>query len=127
MTYDGMNLEGSDIWAARLDASVVGSRRAVRQAPVTANITTATYTVLDTDRYLIFNGAATCTVTLPAAASWAGREIYVKTIAAFTVVSAASNVIPISTNTAGTAILAASAGAWAQLVSNGTNWVVIAS
>jgi hypothetical protein len=51
----------------------------------------------------------------------------IKTIAAFTVVSASSNVVPINTASAGTAILAATAGKWATLVSNGTNWVVMQS
>ena len=50
-----------------------------------------------------------------------------KTIAAQTVVSAATNVKPINSNTAGTGILAGTAGAWALLVSDGTNWVIMAS
>lgn len=125
MTFDGLKLEGSDIWGARLDSSVIGARRAVRQAPVTAIITATTHTVSDTDRYLIVNAASTCTLTLPAAASWPGREIYVKTIANHAVSSASSNVKPAATDTAGTAILANTAGLNALLVSDGTNWVVM--
>jgi hypothetical protein len=53
--------------------------------------------------------------------------VVIKTIAAQTVVSASSNVVPANSATAGTAILAASAGAWALLVSDGTNWVIMAS
>ena len=125
MTYDGLNLEGSDIWGARLDNTTIGSRRAVRQAPVTAIVTGATYTVSNTDRYLIFNGSGAITVTLPAAASWPGRELYVKTIAAQAVNSAASDVKPAATNTAGTAILAGTAGLNALLVSDGSHWIVM--
>lgn len=88
---------------------------------------TANFTVADNETHIICNGGASITVTLPNAAVWPGREIYIKTIAAFTVVSAATNVRPINSATAGTAILAASAGAWALLVSDGTNWVVMAS
>lgn len=127
MTFDGLKLEGSDIWGARLDSSVIGARQAVRQAPVTAIITATTHTVSATDRYLIVNAAAACTVTLPAAASWPGREIYVKTIANHAVNSASSNVKPADSNTVGTAIVAQTAGKFALLVSDGTNWVVMAS
>ena len=93
-------------------------------APVTK---TASFTVASTDRFIVCNGSATITVTLPAASSSTGRVITIKTIAAYTVVSASSNVAPANSATAGTAILAASAGAWAELVSDGTNWVIMAS
>jgi hypothetical protein len=42
-----------------------------------------------------------------------------------TVVSASSNVVPQGGGAAGTAILAASTGDSAILVSNGTNWVMM--
>lgn len=90
-------------------------------------IKTASFTVADNETHIICNGAASITVTLPNASTWVGREIFIKTIAAQTVVSASSNVKPIATNTAGTAILAGTAGTWALLVSDGTNWVVMAS
>lgn len=94
-----------------------------RGAPVTK---TASFTVADTDNWIICSGTGSITVTLPAASSAPGREIMIKTTAAFTVVSASSNVLPLTSNTAGTAILAATAGKWATLVSNGTNWVIMA-
>lgn len=92
-------------------------------APVTK---TANYTVTDSDSSLIFNCAGSCTLTLPAASSYSGRWIYVKTLAAQTVVSASSNVAPLTSATAGTAILSASSGKWANLQSDGTNWIVMA-
>ena len=49
----------------------------------------------------------------------------IKTIQAQTVVSASSNVVPLVGGAAGTAILAATAGKWATLVSDGTNWVIM--
>lgn len=88
---------------------------------------TASFSVGATDNRIICNGSASITVTLPAASSFPGRSITIKTRAAFTVVSASSNVKPLDTDTAGTAILAATAGKWAELVSDGTNWVVMAS
>lgn len=93
------------------------------RAPVTK---TSSFTVANGEDMLICNGGASITVTLPAASSYAGRKIRIKTRAAFTVVSASSNVKPLDTDTAGTAILAATAGKWAELVSDGTNWVIMA-
>lgn len=95
-----------------------------RGAPVTK---TADFTLAATENWIIVNKAAsTCTVTLPAASSWAGREFTIKTLQAFTVVSASSNVVPKNSVTPGTAILAAAAGNWATLVSDGISWWVMA-
>ena len=93
-----------------------------RGAPVTK---TGNFTLAITENWLICNGTATITVTLPAASSWTGREVMLKTIAAFTVVSASSNVVPLAGGAAGTAILAATAGKYATLVSDGTNWIIM--
>jgi hypothetical protein len=95
------------------------------KAPTT--VTGSTYTVVPADSSLVFKTTATCTLTLPAAASFPGRILYVKTIAAYAINSASSNVFPISTATAGTAILAATAGKYAMLQSDGTEWVVMES
>lgn len=92
-------------------------------APVT--VTSATYSVGITDNFIIANRAGTVTLTLPTASSYTGRILYIKTVQAQAVVSAASNVVPLNSTTAGTAILAATAGAHAMLVSNGTNWVIM--
>lgn len=92
-----------------------------RRAPVTK---TAAFAVADNEHWLICNGTASITVTLPDAATNMGREIMLKTIAAFTVVSASSNVIPLAGGAAGTAILAAAAGKYATLVSDGINWII---
>ena len=93
------------------------------KAPVT--VTGATYTMLATDSSLIINASATCTVTLLAPATYPGRILNIKTVAAYTVVSAGSNVVPVESTSAGTAILAATAGKWAMLQSDGTNWVTM--
>lgn len=61
------------------------------------------------------------------AASFIGRVVVIKTIAAYTVVSASSNVVPINSATAGNAILAATAGKWAEMVSDGSNWIIMAA
>jgi len=102
-----------------------GTGLAVRPTVVTK---TADFTLADTEGWVINNkSGATCTVTLPAASAWAGRAVTFKNLQTETVVSASSNVAPIGSATPGTAILPATVGAWATLVSDGTNWVVMAS
>ena len=93
------------------------------RGPVTK---TAAFTVADHEDEIIVNGSASVTATLPAAASYPGRKIRIKTRAAYTVISASSNVKPLDTDTAGTAILAATAGKWAEMVSDGSNWIIMA-
>ena len=91
-----------------------------RSTPST--ITTATgATVPYTDTYII-NYAGTVTFTLASAPTFFGREVMLRTITANAVDSASSNVVPLDSATAGTAILSASDGAWAVLKSDGTNW-----
>lgn len=94
-----------------------------RNAPVTV---TTNYTVDAADNYVVSNRGSSNTLTLPTASANTGREIYIKTVTAFTVVSATSNVVPRNSTSAGTAILAGTAGAWALLVSDGANWVIMA-
>lgn len=93
-----------------------------RRAPVTK---TAAFTVADNEHWFICNGTTAIAITLPDAATNTGREIMFKTIAAFAVNSAASNVVPLVGGTADTAILPATAGKWATLVSDGTNWIIM--
>jgi hypothetical protein len=89
-------------------------------------VKTADFTVADGEAWLINNkSGSTCTVTLPAAASWVGRQLIFKNIQAQTIVSAASDVVPITSTTAGTAILLGVVGNWATLVSDGTNWIIM--
>lgn len=119
--YTGIALDNVTINSGTIRANTL---TVSGNAPVTK---TASFTVAATESHIVCNGAGSITVTLPAAASNVGRVIFIKTIAAQTVVSASSNVQPIGSATAGTAILAASAGAWAMLVCNGTNWIIMAS
>jgi hypothetical protein len=91
--------------------------------------TSATYTVLPSDGYLVANFAGTITYTLPSPSSGlgAGRRLKIRTVQNQAVVSASSNVVPITGGSPGTAILPATAGKWAELVSDGVNWQVVAS
>lgn len=114
---------GSDGLAQQLQSADTIPTASFNGGPV--SVAAATYTVAATDVDLIFSVA--CTVTLPAAASFKGRELNLKNIAAVAIVSNASNVKPIATNTAGTAILAATAGKWCRMISDGANWVIMAA
>lgn len=90
------------------------------------DVNAATYTVATTDSSLRFT-TTNCTVTLPTASSFPGRILWLNTVTANSVTSNASNVIPLGSNTAGTAIFAATAGKFAMIQSNGTNWVTMMS
>lgn len=92
-------------------------------APITK---TANFTVGVGETWYINNktGSA-CTVTLPTASSYTGRELKFVNYQAQTLISASSNVVPLGGGSAGTAILAASVGDWATLVSDGTNWIIM--
>ena len=102
---------------------ITASIAALSSAPVTK---TADFTVATTETWLINNkSGSTCTVTLPSAATYTGRYLTFKNMQAQTLVSASSNVVPIDSTTAGTAILLAVVGNWATMVSDGTNWVIM--
>lgn len=102
-----------------------GTGLAVRPTVVTK---VADFTLADTEGWVINNkSGSTCTVTLPAASAWGGRAVTFKNLQLQTLVSASSNVVPLIGGAAGTAILPGLVGAWATLVSDGTNWVVMAA
>ena len=87
---------------------------------------TADYTIANTDTWIINNKVGSAlTLTFPAASSWPGRSITVKNLQAQLVNSASSNIVPIDSATAGTAILLNVIGNWATMVSDGTNWVIM--
>jgi hypothetical protein len=86
---------------------------------------TASFTMGNADSSLIFNCTATCVLTLPSATAFPGRWLHVKTVAAQALNSATSNVVPLTSVTPGTAILAATSGKWARLQSDGTNWQIM--
>ncbi len=103
--------------------AIIAAISAASSAPVTK---TADFTVDDNETWIINNkSGSTCTVTLPMASAWTGRELTFKNLQAQTLVSASSNVVLIDSASAGTAILLAVVGNWATMVSDGTNWVIM--
>lgn len=93
-------------------------------APVTV---TTDYVVAATAYYIISNRAASNTLTLPAVATNSGRILKVQTRTAQTVVSATSNVTQKGGGAATNAILPAAIGAWAELVCDGSTWIIVAA
>lgn len=90
-------------------------------------IVTTDYTVAAGVTFIISNRAATNTLTLPT--NSAGRILFISTIQAQAVVSASNNVYPRAGAGSGSnAILPATDGAWAMLVSyTGNEWQIMAS
>ena len=104
-------------------ASVAASSGSTLTAPVTV---AANYTIADTDAWIINNKTGSALIlTFPSPSVWSGRVITVKNMQAQLVNSASSNIVPLDSTSAGTAILLAVVGNWATMVSDGTNWVIM--
>jgi hypothetical protein len=116
----------NSILAGAIDGS--GKFYSIAGVPSAPTVQTgATYTADSggpSDTVIIFNHAGTATLTLPTASAFLARRIRVVTRTANTVVSASSNVAQRATGSVSTAILAAAAGNWADLDSDGSNWVI---
>lgn len=107
-------------------ASLIRANSGFARVQTTINV--ATYTVQRQDTHLIVANNGTVTLTLPDPAFFEGRELWIRRITfSNTVVSASSDVIPLAGGAAGTAILAATTGKWALLVSDATNWQIMAA
>jgi len=85
--------------------------------------TAGTYSVQTSDHTIVQTTAASV-YTFQNPANFPGRILKVLTQFAGTVTSASSNIVPLAGGAAGTAILAATAGKFAVLQSNGTNWLI---
>jgi predicted extracellular nuclease len=131
LSSDGGSAAGLDIsGAVRVTTGVntinVGGAAYANDAAIKQDVTAATASVIVGAKLVVCNRSSTITLTLPLAAQYPNRTLQIKTIQAQAVNSDASNVVPIDSATAGTAILPATDGAWAQLFSDGTNWVITA-
>jgi hypothetical protein len=118
-----------DVWDVMKEQTVsVGALKSLGALFTTAPVTkTADFTLADTETVVINNkSGSACVATLPSAALWSGRLLLMKTTQAQALNSASSNVVPKAGGAAGTAIATGTAGNWALLVSDGTNWVVMA-
>jgi len=102
---------------------LVAFQRAIQRPTVNVLVSSASVTTQDT--WVVVNNAGTVTLTLPTASSSTGTEFHIKTITNNSVISASSNVVPLTGGGASQAILSATSGKWATLVSDGTNWVIM--
>ena len=105
-----------------IDAKSVGTDYISRDY---ITITSATYVVPTNVTWLTINRSSTCTLTLPNVSTFAGRELHIKTINTGSVISNTTNVTALDGSSTNTPILSATAGKWATLVSDGTNWVIM--
>lgn len=122
--FESVTVTGAvDAASVAATGKVSGTQLALN-APVTK---TANFTLGAAENFVVCNGTGTITVTFPTASANAGRVVWIKTIAAQAVSSASSNVQPLTSATAGTAILTGTAGKFAMLVCNGTDWVVMSA
>jgi len=114
--------------ATRATGALPTANGGTGMAVTTIATKTADFTLANTEGWVINNkSGSTCVVTLPAASAWGGRAVTFKNLQLQTLVSASSNVVPLIGGAAGTAILPGLVGAWATVVSDGTNWVIMAS
>lgn len=116
---------GISVTNASGSITIATSGALVSSAPVTV---TSDYTVASGVTWIINNKTGSAlTVTLPTASTNTGREITIQNYQAQNVNSNASNVVPQGGGSAATAILTNVVGNWATLVSDGTNWVIMAA
>jgi hypothetical protein len=108
---------------AKTFANLVGFQKAIQRPVESVTVSSASITTSST--WIVVNYAGIVELTFPSAASSTGTEFHVKTITNNLVISKSSNVVPLAGGSATTAILSATAGKWATLVSDGTNWVIM--
>lgn len=122
--FESVTVTGAVSAASLAATGAVSGTQLALNAPVTK---TASFTLGATENFVVCNGTGTITVTFPTASANTGRVVWIKTIAAQAVSSASSNVQPLTSATAGTAILTGTAGKFAMLVCDGTDWVVMSA
>jgi len=116
-------IEGLQSQPSLTSADIIAYISSLSTPPVTK---TADFTVSAGETWIINNkSGSTCTVTLPAAASYIGRVLTFQNYQDQLLVSASSDVVPIGGGAASTSILEAITGNSATLVSDGTNWVIM--
>lgn len=94
--------------------------------PITISGSLSTTTLPFSASSVIFSTSVACSATLPRPNQNIGRWIFIKNIAAFPIFSTSFNILPITSSTPTNSLLTGTAGRWAQLQSNGTQWVIMA-
>lgn len=118
-TYDGISAANTILKAGAVTNCLIID--AEDAAPV--DLSDASVAIVEYTNWYTFSRGTAQVVTLPDPTSCVGRLLHLRNTAAQTVDSASSNVVPITGGAAGTAINAANDGEWADLRSDGTNWL----
>ena len=85
---------------------------------------TGNFTVAPGENWIDVSNSTTTDVNLPSASFWPGREIMIKTITNQAVNSFSTNIFPLTGGALSSNILTNTAGKFATLVSDGTNWQI---
>lgn len=113
-------LDGHDASIASLSAGLtaggahlttIDGRLAALEAAPPVVTTAVDFTVVAGNQWIKVTKATACVVTLPAANTWTGPPVHFKVINAVALSSASSNVKPMNSDIAGTAIVASGGGA----------------
>ena len=84
------------------------------------------YTILKSDNWIICNSSSIITIILPSGTDNIGRELMFKNIGSNTVISSSTpNITSLDGTTTTTQILSGTAGQWATLVYDGSNWNIM--
>ena len=108
------------------DAAVTGTKMFKKVANFSGS-----YTVATDDYILNHTGGSTGTLTLPNATTYAGRSLQIRNCRAQVIQSATNNIVPLTSESTPrqilgiNLILSATDGSWCELVSNGTNWLIV--
>lgn len=102
---------------------LIGFQKALQRPYQSVTGSSASITTAST--WIVVNHAGTVTLTFPSASASTGTEFHIKTITNNAVNSNDNNVVLLAGGSAQAGILSATAGKWATLVSDGSNWVIM--
>ena len=102
---------------------LIGFQKALQRPYQSVTGSSASITTAST--WIVVNHAGTVTLTFPSASASTGTEFHIKTITNNAVNSNINNVVLLAGGSAQAGILSATAGKWATLVSDGSNWVIM--
>jgi hypothetical protein len=102
---------------------LIGFQKALQRPYQSVTGSSASITTAST--WIVVNHAGTVTLTFPSASASTGTEFHIKTITNNAVNSNDNNVVLLAGGSAQAGILSATAGKWATIVSDGTNWVIM--
>jgi autotransporter-associated beta strand protein len=120
----GVVSAGTQVFSgAKTFEGLIGFQKALQRPYQSVTGSSASITTAST--WIVVNHAGTVTLTFPSASASTGTEFHIKTITNNAVNSNANNVVLLAGGSAQAGILSATAGKWATIVSDGSNWVIM--